>query len=1432
MNGGKESERGEGEGQPAPAQVPIGWQRKVESTGVVYISPSGSVLSCLEQVKSYLLTDGTCKCGLECPLILPKVFNFDPGAAVKQRTAEDVKADEDVTKLCIHKRKLIAVATLHKSMELPHHSLTLTGPSGGTTGATSMAPSIKRSATPRAIRNKSHDGLPNSALPDCKNPFKMMMAAGQRHYSTDMSGAQQPEHYSGYPRQRLGSSEPGPKSPYRSGPGGMLSPSSGSQVYGDGSLSPRTDPLGSPDGFARSNACGLQGAGSPSQIHGNSRIPLSPPGIMIHGSPVTQLSCVMAGRTNTPLSPPVPNKSPIMKKPHCNVNYPPSMDMTRAVFHHKAQAAPHPVPPSAIPPSCALQKKQMTSEKDPLGILDPIPSKPVIQSPMTNPSPSNFQPNAHSQVPTMNVNIPPAIVPLPSNLPLPTVKPGPVGHGGHMQRTQHGAATSISPSPVTSPIHMSGPALGRMEASPQRSRSSSTSSDHGSFAMPSGPQAPCGSMKVPPRSPRSSMGSPRPALPSSPSAKPDTLHQYKDPNQVLMGNAISSQHNPMFPPASGSSAPQKNHPGLLGMPLNQILNQHNAASFPASSLLSAAAKAQLANQNKLGGSSGGMGISGAGMSVGAGMGAGAGGMGSGGTGIAGGGGNGSGGSGMPCPVGGGSGSGGGSGGSRAVEGPNTLNSMLPPSSTMLMPMTEGQSGRAALRDKLMAQQRDPLRKRKQPPNSSSHDNMVFSMLKPDMAGPRPPCPPSEQMRKVPRLGGLPPNTSMAQLLQSMSNQSSHMVRGSRPLPAGPGQMHFGEGAMPPGVAQQSMQLQQRLQGQADSMHCPGLEPGTQGPHTQFPGMMNQMQAPAMGNCAPLGQSGQVPLGHPAMGHPSTQQLSHLHQQHQGHPHGHIRPSMSCMVPNSSDGSCTQAMSDTGDASSLNCGMGNMMSGAGQMYQQRQLHPALQGVHRVSPYQGQGHPYSETPFPENNAPNSSMTCLYQDYQGCMPDSSPVSHTQMSSQPGMTSLPTETGMFQDGQQELQGQNEVTMAGAAGSQGSERLPGGGGAEAVDAIYRAVVDAASKGMQVTITTTVSSSTQASPVPALSAMTAFTASIGEPHSLPHAVNAVIHGPRGSEGPEVLTRPPPPPSRASRTRKSSEQGKSTPESTETHEYFRSPCRQWEEPGHAQWRGEEFLECSTQVRSSPCGDGGDRAGAMATTPQSRDPPEPQGDDTGNFRYNHCTRTPVNFKERLEQTVERCAHINGGLPPSGRGGGYAEPLTGDDQSPGSSTSLEGPLLKDYAHFNGHFNGHCAPSPSDTKSLSSEEELRHPDSPSADLLHYRSRGFNMGELVWPIKGFPPWPNKLVGEEHGHNPSMQLSDQAKVEPEKLKTLTQDLEALDRAAKRNRIAGKLNNHLEAAIQEAMSELDKMSGTVHPMSSRERERQVKLPKPKRRKISR
>ncbi|KAJ6665396.1 hypothetical protein lerEdw1_003236 [Lerista edwardsae] len=73
-------------------------------------------------------------------------------------------------------------------------------------------------------------------------------------------------------------------------------------------------------------------------------------------------------------------------------------------------------------------------------------------------------------------------------------------------------------------------------------------------------------------------------------------------------------------------------------------------------------------------------------------------------------------------------------------------------------------------------------------------------------------------------------------------------------------------------------------------------------------------------------------------------------------------------------------------------------------------------------------------------------------------------------------------------------------------------------------------------------------------------------------------------------------------------------------------------------------------------------------------------------------------------------------------------------------------------------------------------------------------------------------------------------VEPDKLKTLTDGLEAYNHVRKRNRKSGKLNNHLEAAIHEAMSELDKMSGNVHQIP--QGDRQLKPPKPKRRKISR
>uniref|UniRef100_A0A3Q2L3E3 Methyl-CpG-binding domain protein 5 n=1 Tax=Equus caballus TaxID=9796 RepID=A0A3Q2L3E3_HORSE len=1606
MNGGKECDGGDKDGGLPAVQVPVGWQRRVDQNGVLYVSPSGSLLSCLEQVKTYLLTDGTCKCGLECPLILPKVFNFDPGAAVKQRTAEDVKADEDVTKLCIHKRKIIAVATLHKSMEAPHPSLVLTSPGGGT-NATPVVPS--RAATPRSVRNKSHEGITNSVMPECKNPFKLMIGSSNamgRLYVQELPGSQQQELHPVYPRQRLGSSEHGQKSPFRGSHGGMPSPaSSGSQIYGDGSISPRTDPLGSPDVFTRNNP-GFHGAPNSSPIH-LSRTPLSPPSVMLHGSPV-QSSCAMAGRTNIPLSPTLTTKSPVMKKPMCNFSS--NMEIPRAMFHHKPPQGPPPPPP----PSCALQKKPLTSEKDPLGILDPIPSKPVNQNPVII-NPTSFHSNVHSQVPVMNVSMPPAVVPLPSNLPLPTVKPGHMNHGSHVQRVQHSASTSLSPSPVTSPVHMMGTGIGRIEASPQRSRSSSTSSDHGNFMMPPlGPQATCSGIKVPPRSPRSTIGSPRPSMPSSPSTKSDGHHQYKDiPNPLIAGmsNVLNTPSSAAFPTASAGSGSVKSQPGLLGMPLNQILNQHNAASFPASSLLSAAAKAQLANQNKLAGNNNSS-----------------------------------------------SSNSGAVAGSGNTEGHSTLNTMFPPTANMLLPTGEGQSGRAALRDKLMSQQKDSLRKRKQPPTT------VLSLLRQSqMDSSAVPKPGPDLLRKQGQ--GSFPISSMSQLLQSMSCQSSHLSSNSAPgcggsntaLPCSANQLHFTDPNMNSSVLQNSLTQNIPLRGEA--VHCHNantnfVHSNSPVPNHHLAGLINQIQA--SGNCGMLSQSGMA-LGnslhpnppqsristsstpvipnsivssynqtsseagisgpsssiaiagtnHPAItkttsvlqdgvivttaaGNPLQSQLpigsdfpfvgqehalhfpsnstsnNHLphplnpsllsslpislpvNQQHllnqnllnilqpsageavtgasglmalnpqllggvlnsasantANHPEVSIATSsqatttttttssaVAALTVSTLGGTAVVSMAETllnisnnagntpgpaklnsnsvvpqllnpllgtgllGDMSSINNTLNNhqlthlqSLLNNNQMFppnqQQQQL---LQGYQNLQAFQGQ----SAIPCPANNNP---MACLFQNFQVRMQEDATLLNKRISTQPGLTALPenpnTTLPPFQDTSCELQPRIDPSL----GQQVKDGLVmGGQGDASVDAIYKAVVDAASKGMQVVITTAVNSTTQISPIPALSAMSAFTASIGDPLSLPSAVSAVIHGRNmGSVDHDGRLRN----ARGARLPRNLDHGKNSNEG-DGFEYFKAASchtskKQWDgeqSPGgeRNRWKCEEFLDHPGHIHSSPCHERSNNVSTLPFLPGEQHPillppRNCQGDKIleENFRYNNYKRTMMTFKERLENTVERCAHINGNRPRQSRGFGELlsttrQDLVLEEQSPSSSNSLESSLVKDYIHYNGDFNAKsingCVPSPSDAKSISSEDDLRNPDSPSSnELIHYRPRTFNVGDLVWgQIKGLTSWPGKLVREDDVHNSCQQSPEEGKVEPEKLKTLTEGLEAYSRARKRNRKSGKLNNHLEAAIHEAMSELDKMSGTVHQIP--QGDRQMRPPKPKRRKISR
>uniref|UniRef100_A0A1A8P079 Methyl-CpG binding domain protein 6 n=1 Tax=Nothobranchius rachovii TaxID=451742 RepID=A0A1A8P079_9TELE len=128
MMGGRETVSGDKDGVLATAiNVPIGWHRKVEGGQVIYVSPSGTALSTLDEVKTYLSTDGTCKCGLECPLIIHKVFNFCVDVKVEQHSQPLGKAEQDMTKLCNHRRKVVAMAALCRSMQssqLPLANLT------------------------------------------------------------------------------------------------------------------------------------------------------------------------------------------------------------------------------------------------------------------------------------------------------------------------------------------------------------------------------------------------------------------------------------------------------------------------------------------------------------------------------------------------------------------------------------------------------------------------------------------------------------------------------------------------------------------------------------------------------------------------------------------------------------------------------------------------------------------------------------------------------------------------------------------------------------------------------------------------------------------------------------------------------------------------------------------------------------------------------------------------------------------------------------------------------------------------------------------------------------------------------------------------------------------------------------------------------------
>jgi len=84
---------------------------------VVCDSPSDVCLRSHDEVQQYLLKEGTCKCGLQCPLLVRKTFVFDAQQKQsKHLTADDIHAVLDRSNsLCNHRRKIIAMATFQQS---------------------------------------------------------------------------------------------------------------------------------------------------------------------------------------------------------------------------------------------------------------------------------------------------------------------------------------------------------------------------------------------------------------------------------------------------------------------------------------------------------------------------------------------------------------------------------------------------------------------------------------------------------------------------------------------------------------------------------------------------------------------------------------------------------------------------------------------------------------------------------------------------------------------------------------------------------------------------------------------------------------------------------------------------------------------------------------------------------------------------------------------------------------------------------------------------------------------------------------------------------------------------------------------------------------------------------------------------------------------
>ncbi|XP_053311734.1 methyl-CpG-binding domain protein 6 isoform X2 [Spea bombifrons] len=513
MNGGSESGGGDNYGGTPTVQVPIGWQRRVEPGTVAYISPSGTILTSMDHLRSYLVTDGTCKCGLECPLNIYKVFNFDPRAVVKRRSAEDVKAEEDMTKLCNHRRKIVALATLYKSIE--NTPLALQSQAAG------CGPGQNFHGTSTSPKMGQH---PCSLDPDIFTKLMMEKAHGTpTHHLVEKPLDQKQDPFTSNLGERYSGIRSSQRQPVHRQHGA---------------------PLG--ESYALRNC-------PPAPSNGSYEVFSRTPQAISH----ELCSNSFNSSQNRPSYPSCSQELSGLSPKSLSVS---SCSYVAGGSYTQTLEEPSQAPrrPFAFP------------EKDPLGILDssscrlPSPKHHVLNSP----------PPLHSQVSIINTHSVPEHNSVNRSSPAMPVNYSPFARSGALTSP---STTRSSVSTISSPA-------GSMEPSPQRSRHSSASSEH--FPVP--PRASS-------RSPRPA-GSPKRSVPHSPKA---ILEGLPPIGQAQLGSssnashALSHQSNKTAPPVSLGAVQ-----GLLGFPLGCILGQQSNASFPASSLLTAAAKAQMASQTK------------------------------------------------------------------------------------------------------------------------------------------------------------------------------------------------------------------------------------------------------------------------------------------------------------------------------------------------------------------------------------------------------------------------------------------------------------------------------------------------------------------------------------------------------------------------------------------------------------------------------------------------------------------------------------------------------------------------------------------------------------------------------------------------------------------------------------------------------------------